>query len=146
MRFWGGRIRHNVSMGVAIYDLLGGETVLGPAPQSSLDWIAFTRSGLPVQAAAALGKHFSYSLDGPVFARSGSQLRLTPAESDYLVRTATVLSRAIDVLESEEQASRWLSAPNVALGGAIPASLLDTSTGEHAVLELLDRIEYGVYS
>ncbi len=72
---------------------------------------------------------------------------LTATESDVIVRTATIFSRAIEVLGTREKASHWLmNSPNDALGGAVPASILDTSTGEREVLAILDRIEYGVYS
>lgn len=83
------------------------------------------------------------------FSREGNQLSclLTPNESDVVVRMANVFSRAIEVLETPEKASHWLmNSPNDALGGAVPASVLDTSTGEREVLAVLDRIEYGVYS
>ena len=72
--------------------------------------------------------------------------RLTPSESDLVVRTATALSKAIDVLGEKNKAVHWLKSPNKALGGQTPLSLLDTSAGEHEVEALLDRIEYGVYS
>jgi hypothetical protein len=71
---------------------------------------------------------------------------LTPPESDIVVRTATSLARAEGVLGDKKKAVRWLRAPNRALGGEVPMSLLDTSAGEHVVQSLLDRIEYGVYS
>ena len=133
-------------MGLAIYDLLGGESVLGPAPQSDLDWVAATRAGLPMQAANEFAKHFASTGAQPLFVPDSSKSRLSPTESDMLVRAANVVSRAIEVLETEERAAHWLHSSNVALGGEVPASLLDTSAGEHFVLDLLERIEYGVYS
>ena len=161
---------HNKSMGVAIYDLLGGERVLGPPPQSSLDWVAVTRAGLPLEAARELERQLSpiagrgerqfasrsdagsgvgLFLVSLILRAEGSELGrvLTPAESDVVMRMASVFARAIEVLGTREKASHWLmNSPNDALGGAVPASILDTSAGEHEVLALLERIEYGVYS
>jgi putative toxin-antitoxin system antitoxin component (TIGR02293 family) len=71
--------------------------------------------------------------------------RLTPTESDIVVRTARIMARATDVLGDKKKAVHWLTRPNKSLG-EVPISLLDTSAGEHEVEALLDRIEYGVYS
>ena len=72
--------------------------------------------------------------------------RLTSAESDVVVRTATALARGTEVLGDKKKAIHWLNSPNKALGGEVPMSLLDTSAGEREVQSLLDRIEFGVYS
>jgi Protein of unknown function (DUF2384) len=72
--------------------------------------------------------------------------RLTPEQSDIVIRTARTLAKAIDILGDREKAAHWLTTPNRALGGEIPISLLDTSAGAHEVETVLDRIEYGVYS
>ena len=72
--------------------------------------------------------------------------RLTPAESDVVVRTARIFARAVEVLGEKKKAAHCLRIANRALGGALPISLLDTSAGEHEVEAVLDRIEFGVYS
>jgi len=77
---------------------------------------------------------------------SASPARLTPEQSDIVIRTARTLAKAIDTLGDREKAAHWLTVPNRALGGEIPITLLDTSAGAHEVEALLDRIEYGVYS
>jgi uncharacterized protein (DUF2384 family) len=77
---------------------------------------------------------------------NASPARLTPEESDVVIRTARTLAKAIDILGDREKAAHWLTTPNRALGGEIPISLLDTSAGAHEVETVLDRIEYGVYS
>jgi putative toxin-antitoxin system antitoxin component (TIGR02293 family) len=63
-----------------------------------------------------------------------------------VIRTARTLAKAIDILGDRDKAAHWLTAPNRAMGGEIPITLLDTSAGTHEVEALLDRIEYGVYS
>jgi len=72
--------------------------------------------------------------------------RLTPEQSDAVVRTARAMAKAIDVLGDRKKAAHWLTTPNRALGGEIPITLLDTSAGAHEVEAVLDRVEYGVYS
>jgi putative toxin-antitoxin system antitoxin component (TIGR02293 family) len=73
-------------------------------------------------------------------------VRLTPEQSDVVIRTARTLAKAIDILGDRKKAAHWLTTPNRALGGEIPITLLDTSAGAHEVEAVLDRVEYGVYS
>ena len=72
--------------------------------------------------------------------------KLNTAESDRVVRFARLLGRAVEVMESEENARRWLSAPQTGLGGAVPLDYAGTEVGAREVEDLLGRIEYGVYS
>ena len=66
--------------------------------------------------------------------------------SDRLYRLARVAAQAQDVFESASTATTWLKRPNRGLNGFAPVDLLDTDAGTEQVVELLDRIEYGVYS
>jgi len=72
--------------------------------------------------------------------------RLDAAESDRVVRFARLLGRAVEVMESLEAGRRWLSAPQVGLGGAVPLEYAETEVGAREVEDLLGRIDYGVYS
>jgi putative toxin-antitoxin system antitoxin component (TIGR02293 family) len=79
-------------------------------------------------------------------ARRKEQAKLDPKESEAVVRLARVAVRAEDVLGDIEAALRWLRAPNRALGGRTPLSLLDTDLGAELVGDVLGRIEHGVAS
>jgi putative toxin-antitoxin system antitoxin component (TIGR02293 family) len=72
--------------------------------------------------------------------------KLDMAESDRVVRFARLLRMANTVLESEENARRWLGSPQVGLGGETPLEYAETEVGAREVEDLLGRIEYGVYS
>jgi len=72
--------------------------------------------------------------------------RLAPAESDRVVRFARLMGKAVEVMESEENARQWLTSPQFGLGGAIPLDYARTEVGAREVEDLLGRIEYGVYS
>ena len=65
--------------------------------------------------------------------------------SEKALQIARVLERAIEVLGTKENAVGWLANKNGALG-AIPLELLDTAFGAEQVLQILGRIEHGVYS
>ena len=72
--------------------------------------------------------------------------RLDAAESDRVVRFARLLGQAASVMESLDDGRRWLTSPQVGLGGAIPLEYAETEVGAREVENLLGRIEYGVYS
>jgi putative toxin-antitoxin system antitoxin component (TIGR02293 family) len=61
-------------------------------------------------------------------------------------RERLVLARATLVLGEGRSARTWLASPNRALGGERPKRLLRSRVGTEAVLEILGRILYGVYS
>lgn len=72
--------------------------------------------------------------------------RLGPEESDRVFRFARLMGKAVEVLESEESARRWLTSPQVGLSGATPLDYARTEAGAREVEDLLIRIEFGVYS
>ncbi len=72
--------------------------------------------------------------------------RLSPGESDLVLRFARLMGRARIVLGGEDQARQWLRSPQFGLGGAVPLDYADTEIGAREVEDLLGRIEHGVYS
>lgn len=56
-----------------------------------------------------------------------------------------VLARACEILRDPERARRWMTSRNRALVGSRPVDLLDSEAGAIEVLEILGRIEHGVY-
>lgn len=71
--------------------------------------------------------------------------RLKPTESDRIVRFARLMGRAVQVFESEKSARRWITAPQIGLGGEVPLDYARTELGAREVEDLLGRIESGVY-
>lgn len=141
--------------GVTAASVLGGEPVLHARPRSVLDWIALVRRGISAGAVDAavrvlgIGQaELARALDIPerTLARRKKEGVLNRDESGKLVRLARVVARAVEVFEDEAAALDWLKAPNAALGGASPISLLDTDLGSDAVLDTLGRIEHGVFA
>jgi putative toxin-antitoxin system antitoxin component (TIGR02293 family) len=66
--------------------------------------------------------------------------------SDQLVQIAWVYAHAVEVLDDRKKAAEWIKRKNRALGNNAPIELMDTSAGINMVLDLLGRIEHGVYS
>src|SRR6266480_2498610 len=72
--------------------------------------------------------------------------RLSPDESDKVMRFARLLEHATDVFGDINKARAWLKFPQRGLGGAVPLDYAKTEIGAREVDNLLGRIDYGVYS
>ena len=72
--------------------------------------------------------------------------RLSPDESDKVMRFSRLLEHATNVFGDIEKARAWLKFPQHGLGGAVPLDYAETEVGAREVDNLLGRIDYGVYS
>jgi putative toxin-antitoxin system antitoxin component (TIGR02293 family) len=72
--------------------------------------------------------------------------RLSPDESDKVMRLQRLLEHATNVFGAVEKARAWLKHPQYGLGGAVPLDYAQTEVGAREVDDLLGRIDYGVYS
>lgn len=72
--------------------------------------------------------------------------RLSKEESDRLDRLENLMDRAEEVFGSGEAMRQWFTRPQLGLGGLRPLDLADTSAGSRELLNLLGRIDYGVYA
>jgi putative toxin-antitoxin system antitoxin component (TIGR02293 family) len=72
--------------------------------------------------------------------------RLSPDESDRVVRYSRLLKHATRVFGDIDRARAWLKHPQFGLGGAVPLDYASTEAGAREVENLLGRIEYSVYS
>src|SRR6058998_2597006 len=71
--------------------------------------------------------------------------RLSPDESDRVMRYSRLLEHATNVFGDIEKARAWLKFPQRGLGGAVPIDYAETEIGAREVDDLLGRIDYGVY-
>ncbi|HTP29330.1 MAG TPA: antitoxin Xre/MbcA/ParS toxin-binding domain-containing protein [Anaeromyxobacteraceae bacterium] len=138
----------------ALLDFLGGRKTLGLGPRAQADFVGLVRHGLPYQALRAVTDSLLLSLKdlqgtlqlSPRSLQRRKTARLSPLESERILRLARVAVHATQVLGDRAAALDWLSTPNRALSGEQPIHLLDTDVGTNEVMEVLDRILYGVYS
>jgi putative toxin-antitoxin system antitoxin component (TIGR02293 family) len=72
--------------------------------------------------------------------------RLSPDESDKVVRFSRLLRLAADLFGSIENGRVWLKFPQRGLGGAVPLDYAETEAGALEVERLLGRINYSVYT
>jgi len=139
----------------AIIKALGGEAV-GVQPSSTAQGLEKSiREGLPFASLEAVRSRLRLTsqevsailrLSPRTLARRKVEQRLSPEESDRLVRLVRVLTRARAVLGQEGSAMTWMRTPNRALGGRMPLTLVDTDLGTLQVEQVLGRIEHGVFS
>jgi putative toxin-antitoxin system antitoxin component (TIGR02293 family) len=139
---------------LSVESLLGGRGVLRATPRSSLDWVSVIRRGISSAALDSITKSIRVTqselatvlgIPERTLARRKKEGVLTSEESAKLVRLARVVERAEDVFEGLDASLDWLKSPNAALSGATPLSLLDTDIGAESVLDMLGRIEHGVF-
>jgi putative toxin-antitoxin system antitoxin component (TIGR02293 family) len=139
-----------------ITSLLGGPGVLGQPLKSDMNCIELIRKGLPFSAVTSTSKVLDLSEEQVLIAlgipkrtaarRKSMKGRLNSVESERVLRLGRAIAAAADVLGSREKAADWIRSKLPALDGSSPLDLLDTDVGLQRVLDILTRIEYGVYS
>ena len=134
-----------------VADLLGR----GKAGSALHVLIPAIRIGLPYRSVQSLAKFLAASTEEVALSigvprrtldRRRTEGRLDARTSEKVARLARVAARAEQVLGDVAEMRRWLRAPNRALGMATPLSMLDMDLGADAVLDVLGRLEHGVYS
>ena len=99
-------------------------------------------SGFPLATIAQL-----LQIPPRTLARRKAIGRLAPQESERLLRIAHVFAKAVDLFEGDvAEARNWFSRPKRALDYESPISFAKTELGAREVEELIDRLEYGIFS
>lgn len=122
---------------------------------NALEQVEEIKAGLPAGIADALCRELEISrkelarvagVAERTLNRKVQEGRLNADQSERFNRIAQLLNRAIEVLGSKELGVRWLKSPRSYFGGKPPLDLADTELGSREVLNLLGRIEHGVFS
>ena len=101
-----------------------------------------SRSGISLAAIASL-----MGLPPRTFARRKTSGRLTPDESEKLLRISAVFEQALDLFEGDRTgALKWLTTPKKSLENQTPLEYSRTELGAREVENLLGRLEHGVFS
>ena len=119
---------------------------------SDLTVVAAVRAGLSVQLVDQLvesGRLSAGELDRLAFPRRTlghrrSLGRLSPEQSDRLLRILRVVIAAEDGFADPLKARRWLRRGTTALDGQAPLDLLDTDIGARRVETLIGQIGHGI--
>jgi putative toxin-antitoxin system antitoxin component (TIGR02293 family) len=101
-----------------------------------------SESGIGVGEIAAL-----IELPERTLARRKVAARLTPGESERLLRLAKAFEQAVRLFEGNVPAAvAWLKTPKRALGDKSPWTYLQTEIGARAVDDLMGQLEQGVFA
>ena len=139
----------------ALTEFMGGRSVVG-TPGSDFEFIKIIRAGFPSKVLGGVVKASAIREDvicrslriakRTAARRKAAETRLKPEESELIFRFGKVFVKATEVLGDKDKAREWVLAENRALYGNRPIELLDTAIGFGDVMDVLSRIEHGVYS
>jgi putative toxin-antitoxin system antitoxin component (TIGR02293 family) len=76
--------------------------------------------------------------------RQQSGRRLTPEQSEKVLRIAHAYARAAEVFGDQGRGEVWMDREHPELDDQTPAELLDTEFGARRIEQLLGRIEHGI--
>lgn len=123
---------------------------------AATDVLSLVRCGLPFAAleklVAAVGstqKEVASVLGIPATTLSRRRRggRLTPVESDHVIRIARLAVMARDLMAGDPVAAqRWFTTPHSILGDETPLRHASTETGGREVEDLIGRLRHGVFS
>ena len=101
-----------------------------------------SRSGLAMSRLAA-----TIGIPERTLARRRVSRRLTPDESERLLRISAIFEDAVDLFEGDVAAAvNWLTTPRKALGDRAPLTYARTEPGAREVENLIGRLEHGIFS
>jgi putative toxin-antitoxin system antitoxin component (TIGR02293 family) len=138
-----------------VENLLGGNKYLNIKLRTSMDLIDLTHKGVTKSALNYFIKYMDISQKQiarllNITPRTIQKLKpkdlFKPGVSEQILKLAEVFAKGIDVFGDKSTFKSWLEQPNVALGRKVPIDLLDTRYGSDMVLDILGRIEHGIYS
>ncbi|MCL2898987.1 type II RES/Xre toxin-antitoxin system antitoxin [Brenneria tiliae] len=126
-------------------------------PARGLELTRLLKVGLPVDVLDNI-RHWSAMSKADIMRVTGINERnvarrknagknLSPDESERVARFVRVMDAAVRLFDgNKEDAYRWLSLPVKGLGHVAPMSLISTESGALEVLDLIGRLEHGVFS
>jgi putative toxin-antitoxin system antitoxin component (TIGR02293 family) len=122
----------------------------------SIDLIPKIERGFPFAALAsfvsATGLSIAYTanilgIPERTLARRKKENRLSPDESERLLRMAKLFEESLSLFEGDREAAvNWMRAPKKALRNQSPFHFARTEIGAREVENLIGRIEHGVFS
>ena len=86
-------------------------------------------------------------LTGATFVRRRRAGKLSPAESERVLRVSRLFEQVVALFRGDQAGARkWLDTPLPSLGGRPPIDLAQTEVGAREAEDLIGRIQHGVIS
>ncbi|MBC8048135.1 MAG: DUF2384 domain-containing protein [Fimbriimonadaceae bacterium] len=135
--------------------LLGGNKVIAIQLQNEFDLMQLTRNGLQLAAVIRVAQFLNITLDKManilhISPRTVQRKKdtdvLSPYSSEQAIEVAEVIAKGMEIFRDREKFNKWMQSEIRALNFQKPIDMLDTSFGTKLILQVLGRIEHGVYS
>jgi putative toxin-antitoxin system antitoxin component (TIGR02293 family) len=108
---------------------------------TSLETFAAETGFAPAEVASLVG------IPERTFARRKSSGRLSPDESERLLRVSSIFEKAVALFEGDvDETLEWLTQPKKALGDKVPLDYSRSELGAREVENLIGRLEHGVFT
>lgn len=78
--------------------------------------------------------------------RLKSDQNIPQQAAEVTISLMRAYEKAKEIFGSQENAVKWLKSPNSVLGGITPVEAMSSRFGAEEVMDILGRIEYGVFS
>ena len=137
-----------------LISVLGGAKIIKSKVNNDMDLIQLTRSGLPKKSLDTLSTKLGISMERlsqllnisiRTLQRKSPTDKLSVHVSEHMLSIAEVVMRGTEVLGSERSFETWLHSTLTSLDDRKPIDIMDTSIGTQLILNILGRIEHGVY-
>lgn len=135
---------------------LGGAAIVRRQVDNAFDLIDLVNDGLPMQSAKYLQDNLGFSnrtmshllaiSESTYQRRIKAKSSLTKDETEKAISLSELYAKGLDIFGNSEKLRYWLDNPNYALGNRKPIDLLDSTIGRQEAMEVLFRIQYGIYS
>lgn len=140
----------------AVVEIMGGQDTIGKKVHNTADIIELSVTGMSskvIRAVQARG-HFSnkeisefLNISPSTYQRyRTSKKKLKRDESEKIFHLSSVIAKGIDVFGEEDKFIQWLHLDNAALGGRKPITWLSSQIGREEILNVLGRLEHGIFS
>jgi putative toxin-antitoxin system antitoxin component (TIGR02293 family) len=138
-----------------VHTLLGGKKAVAIPLHSEFDLLQLTRNGLKLSSVINVAQFLNITLDkmadilhisSRTVQRKKDSDVLSSYSSEQAIEVAEVIAKGLEVFQNREVFNTWMQSEIAALNYQKPLDLLDTSFGTKLILQVLGRIEHGVYS
>lgn len=138
-------------------DIMGGKQVIKQPVHNTLDFLHLSqKEQLSIEAIRSIqrlmkftNKEMSQMLsisESTLQRRYNSEVPLSKDEAEKAFHITKVIARGMEVYGSLDDFLRFLHANSKALGNIKPIEIMSSSIGRDEILNLLGRIEWGMYS
>lgn len=148
-------LRNKDSVSRLVWVILGGKEFLPNEPSSAMEYVHASSQGIPKQSVINLAEILNIpmkeiarllNVSYKTLGRLQKKDLLDPLESSLSIELANLTAKGVSVFEDSARFNSWLKKENRALAGKKPFDLLNTPTGIKMVVQVLERIEEGVYT